>query len=1021
MESFGSYETTRELGSGRGTVVFAAQKVGDPTRKFVVKLVFSSAPPDDPFGDTDASRLEAGKDFLDALRLQKAASSSPHIVPVLEAGQDARGAWSVTPFYPRSVDRLISGRVALNREGIYHILRSIVTGLLDLKQATGRSHGRLQGGNVLIGAGATLAQSPIQLTDCAPSRMEARQCELEDLRSIGLLLFQLVCRRAVGTDQDWLMLPLETTVEWTDTFGNSTPAWQVLANTLLDPNLSLDNYSLERLAKDLDALQPKPVVSRGRVLAALAVLALGGGGVAWFLWFNSWVVVNIAIVGPGKSDGPGEAVLLLDGRPASAQPSVGARRQIKLRKDRRYEFAVNYGDLSPFRTNVFLDSRPEQTLELPLEFGALILLGLPPGANFELTNSTQVLKGNSGVNYTNAFAKPGNWHVAVRGKGYLDKDLETDLLAGRTNILSVQLVVEDPDKGVVEFVSSPSGATVVVLDSLGTTNEPIVRTGEGRVQYKPGKYRAIASYPFWDRSQVEVIPFELRAGQHTNVGPFRFATARIRVESEEPTQATLTVSNRFGPGPGLTNFVVSTPADLTMWPTGTFVFHFEAPDFVATNLVVSLREGVNVLPRRPRLATLMGFAEVRTDLPALIWDSRAKDQPLATNLVAGSSVIALRPGEKHTLVVRPLGAEFSQIAEETRDTTPSKGRTNQVPIEFAFGRLALTSDPAANVEIKNPLTDRYVPLTSLAVLPVGNHTLVARYSSNALPEVTTTVAVAKGRTNTLAFEFEYGSVTITSVPSQLEVRLGGNRVGLTPFTDPIVPLGERRYEIWSNNLTKRLAIGKVEKRKAMHTWGRDFTVPEGFTNRFGMEFEFISEVNLYVACFELTEGIYAAVMQSAPRGTNSDLPAVELSAAEARAFIAKLNADAEDARARGANLAEGLAYEYAIPKVSEWRLFAPPSAFAADPESNTRRTGVDAGTRLVHRRGSAPGGALRLFDLYGNVAEMCEGPNGRIEALGGAFNTFVPRASAASIKPLVLDETTPRATAVGLRVVLRKR
>jgi len=42
--------------------------------------------------------------------------------PVLESGQNEQGVGMRRNFYPRSVNRIISGRVALSRDALEHIL-----------------------------------------------------------------------------------------------------------------------------------------------------------------------------------------------------------------------------------------------------------------------------------------------------------------------------------------------------------------------------------------------------------------------------------------------------------------------------------------------------------------------------------------------------------------------------------------------------------------------------------------------------------------------------------------------------------------------------------------------------------------------------------------------------------------------------------------------------------------------------------------------------------------------------------
>src|SRR6185369_13136661 len=113
MPSFGAFQTVREVYSGPTYTVFSARKPGDPKTEYAVK-VFSvrqlgieleSATELDPLlKDLEQACTER------VTAQQKAAASSKFICPILERGQDERGVWYVTRYYPRSVNKLISGR-----------------------------------------------------------------------------------------------------------------------------------------------------------------------------------------------------------------------------------------------------------------------------------------------------------------------------------------------------------------------------------------------------------------------------------------------------------------------------------------------------------------------------------------------------------------------------------------------------------------------------------------------------------------------------------------------------------------------------------------------------------------------------------------------------------------------------------------------------------------------------------------------------------------------------------------------
>ena len=80
MESYGSYETSREIASGPGSAVFAAVKHGESAVQFAIKVVSESAASDDVFAPTHPADAggNAVEDFLDSVEIQKkAAAASP--------------------------------------------------------------------------------------------------------------------------------------------------------------------------------------------------------------------------------------------------------------------------------------------------------------------------------------------------------------------------------------------------------------------------------------------------------------------------------------------------------------------------------------------------------------------------------------------------------------------------------------------------------------------------------------------------------------------------------------------------------------------------------------------------------------------------------------------------------------------------------------------------------------------------------------------------------------------------------
>ena len=276
MAQFGSFETEREVYSDPIYTVYSAKKTGDPRGQYALKVFSIQRVGFDPETAADLAPLLVD---IESARVQcvdlqaRGAAISKNIAPVFEKGQDERGVWYAARFYPRSINKIIVGKVALTRDTLRHLIRSIARGALDLKRACGRSHGDILPSNVQISRSEKLTEAEVVVCDPLPGgEEESVAFELNDLRSIGRILLQLVQQRAIGNEQDFLILPILSSPQWTGLFGKEADTWLGLCNRLLDPNLTLEQMSLERLVADLDALQPKRRFSPKLALAAAAVI-----------------------------------------------------------------------------------------------------------------------------------------------------------------------------------------------------------------------------------------------------------------------------------------------------------------------------------------------------------------------------------------------------------------------------------------------------------------------------------------------------------------------------------------------------------------------------------------------------------------------------------------------------------------------------------------------------------------------------------------------------------------------------
>src|SRR5581483_7955605 len=192
-----------------------------------------------------------------------------------------------TRFYPRSVNRLMTGKVALPRASLEHIIRSIAQGAWDLRRVCGRSHGDIRPTNVQVGKGEKLAEVEVVLCDPLPDDLEkADAYERSDLHAIGLILLQLVRQRVLSPDDVAVMLPIPPSPEWTRIFGSDASDWLALCNRLLDPHLTPGQFTLEQLVNRLEELKPKPRKTPNWVIIGASGFVFVLAVVLWLLHPN---------------------------------------------------------------------------------------------------------------------------------------------------------------------------------------------------------------------------------------------------------------------------------------------------------------------------------------------------------------------------------------------------------------------------------------------------------------------------------------------------------------------------------------------------------------------------------------------------------------------------------------------------------------------------------------------------------------------------------------------------------------
>ena len=176
--------------------------------------------------------------FLRAANDQQAAvlAGCTFVAPIFETGQEGNNAFYVSQQYPRSVDSLIQGRVALEPGALHRLTDRILTTLEDLRDKHGRAHCNLKPTNIFLD-GKSIASSAVVLGDLTIREEGANQGA--DCYALGAVLYQLVRGRTVR-NFDW---PMVHGPDW-EKLGPAANGWREFCNVLMAPETSANPDAL---------------------------------------------------------------------------------------------------------------------------------------------------------------------------------------------------------------------------------------------------------------------------------------------------------------------------------------------------------------------------------------------------------------------------------------------------------------------------------------------------------------------------------------------------------------------------------------------------------------------------------------------------------------------------------------------------------------------------------------------------------------------------------------------------------
>ncbi|MCE9611643.1 MAG: SUMF1/EgtB/PvdO family nonheme iron enzyme [Chthoniobacter sp.] len=489
------------------------------------------------------------------------------------------------------------------------------------------------------------------------------------------------------------------------------------------------------------------------------------------------------------------------------------------------------------------------------------------------------------------------------------------------------------------------------------------------------------------------------------------------------------------------------PAQFAELPVGRHSAHVMLTGYKPVDTAFEIRAATEAHPAKVRLAQARGAAALAS-------------RPVGAAFELRQGEVVVKSGTTPaTLADLAAGAYQVRMRLDGRERTAEleikRGETAPVEMEFATGRIAVTSTP--------PGAEIFADGRAVGTAPVelalaeGAHDISARYRS--WPEQKRSVQADHQQAAEAAFEFAGGSVKITSSPGGATVFAKGEEQGRTPLLLEDLEPGRVNYEIRLEGFKNLEVSGDVQPGGQTFIPARFVqragpTRGQPWENSLGMKFAPVGEVlvgiwPVRVRDFEAFCSGTARAQPVADFPQTATHPAVRIHWEDATSFCDWLTAR---------ELAVGrleTSQRYRLPTDKEWSAAAglpdeggetpeqrdgktrdfpwgkqwpPPAGTGNFADGPSKRGGVIAGYRdgfpQTSPVGSFAANRAGLFDMTGNVWQWCAdsykgGTTGAHDwgvLRGGSWGTAAPAELRSSYRNVV--DRSERDVIFGFRCVL---